>query len=118
MGTFNLGEGAYNELLKFLNNQHYTERVGVEEDMVFLHDDHWLKDSAVISNVVGRNGMWEIYLIFAYFTNPHQLIKRIIGQFASLEKAQLSAHYMQRMAAKDQRGTLEVNVLRFGISPN
>lgn len=118
MEGFNLSEGAYNELLKLLNNQHSTEKVGDKEDMVFLYDDCWLKDTAVISNVVVKNGMWEIYLIFAHYTKPHQLIKRIIGQFTSQKKAQLSAHYMQRMAAKDQRGTLQVNSLHFGLSSN
>lgn len=118
MEDFSLGEDAYNELLKLLNNQYYTEKAGNEKDMLFLYNDYWLKDTAVISNVVAKNGMWEIYLIFAHHTKPHQLIKRIIGQFANQQKAQISAHYMQRMAAKDQRGTLKVDGLHFGISSN
>ena len=51
MAKFNLGEQAYQELLNLLNNQHFTEKPGIESGMNFLADGQWLKDAAVIERV-------------------------------------------------------------------
>ena len=118
MEGFDLDEGAYQALLKLLNNQHHIEKTGKEQDMFFLYEDYWLKDTAVISNIVAKNGMWEIYLVFAHHTKPHQFIKRSIAQFPNREQAMIGAQYMRRMAAKDQRGTLRVNYSGFNLSNN
>ena len=118
MEDFHLDGEAYNELLKLLNNQFNTEKKGGQSDMSFLFEDYWLKDTAVISNVVGRNGMWEVHLVFAHYQEPHRLIKRVISQFPNKKQATISAQYMSRMAAKDQRGTLKVDDQQFKISSN
>ncbi|MEM6699219.1 MAG: hypothetical protein AAF599_12525 [Bacteroidota bacterium] len=110
-----LDDRVYNELLNVLNNQHFTNRVGQEKDFNFLSDDEWLKDTAVIENVVKRDGMWEIQLIFAHYQAPQKFIKRVISRFSSKHKAELSAFYMRRLAAKDQRGTLTVRILDFNL---
>lgn len=115
MKHFQLGDEAYDQLLNMLNNQHFTERPGAPADMDFLTDDWWLRDTAVIENVVRRDGMWEIQLVFAHHRQPKQFIKRVISRHANRQKALLNASYMRRLAAKDQRGTLQVNIEDFGI---
>ena len=115
MSNFRLDRKAYNEMLNLLNNQHFTEKPGVNSDMAFLSDDWWLRDTAVMENIVKRKGMWEIQLVFAHYQEPQKLIKRVIARYASKQKAELNAWYMKRLAAKDQRGTLKVNLDNFGL---
>lgn len=115
MKDFQLDPSAYNELLNLLNNQHFTEIPAVEDDMRFLSDDWWLRDTAVIENIVRREGMWEIHLVFAHYLQPQKLIKRVISRHPSKKRAELNAWYMRRLAAKDQRGTLKVNLDNFSI---
>ena len=115
MHDFQLDAGAYDELLNLLNNQHFTEVPALSEDMDFLSDDWWLRDTAVIENIVAREGMWEIHLVFAHYLQPQKLIKRVISRHVSKDKAELSAWYMSRLAAKDQRGTLKVNLDDFKL---
>ncbi len=115
MDNFHLDKGAYDELLNLLNNQHFIEKPGCDVDMDFLSDDWWLRDTAVIENIVKRNGMWEIHLVFAHHLQPKKLIKRVISRYTCKDKAELSAWYMKRLAAKDQRGTLKIDLNDFGI---
>lgn len=115
MDTFNLDNNSYDELLNLLNNQHFIDRIGREIDMDFLSDDWWLRDTAVIENIVKRDGMWEIHLVFAHYLMPQKLIKRVISRYTCKEKAVLNAWYMRRLAAKDQRGTLKVKLDDFGL---
>lgn len=115
MRKFNLDNEAYLELLNLMNNQHFVEKPGKQKDMAFLSDDWWLRDTAVIENIVPRRGMWEIHLIFAYHLEPKKLIKRVISSHTSKQKAELYAQYMRRLAAKDQRGTLEVKIEDFNL---
>ncbi len=113
-----LDDQAYNELLNLLNNQHLTECPGEERDMNFLSDDWWLRDTSVIEHIVPRDGMWEIQLVFAHYLHPLQLVKRSIKRCTCPRKAQLSAWYMRRLAAKDQRGTLTVDIALFHLCIN
>ncbi len=115
MANFRLDDGAYDELLNLLNNQHFIEKPGDRKDMDFLSDDWWLRDTAVIENIVKREGMWEIHLVFAHYQEPQKLIKRVISKYTSKDKAEMNAWYMKRLAAKDQRGTLKVNLDDFGL---
>lgn len=115
MQNFYLDNEVYNELLNLLNNQHFVDTQAKEIDMGFLSDDWWLRDTAVVENVVRREGMWEIHLVFAHYKEPYKLIKRVIGRYASKDKAELSAWYMRRLAAKDQRGTLKVDLKDFDL---
>lgn len=115
MDHFHLDDGAYDELLNLLNNQHFIGRPGFQADMEFLSDDWWLRDTAVIENIVRREGMWEIQLVFAHYQEPCKLIKRVISRFTCKNKAELNAWYMRRLAAKDQRGTLKVDINDFKL---
>ncbi len=115
MNDFLIDDDTYDELLNLLNNQFFTEKVGNVSDMSFLSDDWWLRDTAVIDNIVKRDGMWEIQLVFAHYQNPHKLIKRTIARYSSKNRAELNAWYMKRLAAKDQRGTLKVDLADFKL---
>lgn len=116
MRNFQMDDTAYNEILNLLNNQHFVERVGEASDMSFLSEDEWLKDTAVIDNVIKRKGFWEIHLVFAHYQSPLKLIKRVITRFTNKRKALLSANLMRRLAAKDQRGTLALNLDDFKLN--
>lgn len=118
MNNHHLDGKAYNEMLNLLNNQHFTDKSGSQVDMEFLSDDWWLRDTAVVENIVKRKGMWEIHLVFAHYQEPNKLIKRIISKYPSKEKAELNAWYMRRLAAKDQRGTLKVSLADFKLCDN
>ena len=118
MKNFHLTDSAYNELLNLLNNQYFIEKPGNQTDMSFLSEDWWLRDTAVVENIVRRKGMWEIHLVFAHYKEPQKLIKRIISKYTCKKKAELSAWYMRRLAAKDQRGTLEVDINDFKLCPS
>ena len=113
MLNFNLDSFAYEEVLNMLNNLHFTDKVGKVSDMIFLSDDWWLRDTAVIENIVKREGMWEIHLVFAHYQEPCKLIKRVITRHVSKEKVLLYAQYMRRLAAKDQRGNSGGKLARF-----
>ncbi len=115
MNNFHLDHDAYNEMLNLLNNQHFTGKPGDCADLEFLTEDWWLRDTAVIENIVKRDGMWEIQLVFAHYQEPQKLIKRVISRYPCKSKAELNAWYMKRLAAKDQRGTLKVNLEDFGL---
>lgn len=115
MDNFELDDSTYNDLLDLLNNQHFTDRPADCSDMEFLSDDWWLRDTAVIENIVKRDGMWEVHLVFAHYQEPEKLIKRVINRYTCKSKAELNAWYMRRLAAKDQRGTLKINPNDFGF---
>jgi hypothetical protein len=95
---FSMDEKSYAELLTMLNNMHLTEKSGADHDLGFIYEDWWLGDTAVIDNLALVQGAWEIY--------------------SSKQKAELTAFYMRRLAAKDQRGTLCINANDFIISVN
>lgn len=86
--------------------------------MKFLSNDYWLRDTAVVENILRRAGMWEVHLVFAHYQEPEKLIKRVINRFPCKRKAELNAFYMRRLAAKDQRGTLRINPNYFGFCRN
>lgn len=115
MKNFHLDAEAYDELLQLLNNQYFTEKPGNASDLNFLLDDYWLRDTAVVENLVKRAGMWEIHLVFAHYQEPFKLLKRVISKHPSKEKATLHAWYIRRLASKDQRGTLKLNLEDFLI---
>ena len=100
---------CYENLMDHMNKQHTVDLRGEYVDLNLFHSDKWLLDSAVIDRIVKRNGNWDIYLIFAYVLDPFKMIRKKITSCTSLQKAKLSANYMRRLAAKDQRGTLRLD---------
>jgi hypothetical protein len=116
--AFSIDPAAYNALLSSLNNLHLTDKNGQDSDILFLSDDWWLSDTAVIENVTRRRGIWEIHLVFAHYKQPLKLLKRMITTTYCARKAALMAEYMKRLAAKDQRGTLKINAEDFNFVHN
>jgi hypothetical protein len=116
--SFKIDEKIYNKLLELLNDAYFIDSKGNINDFQFYHDDHWLSDSAVIDNLIYKKGEWNIELVFALHNNPLKFIKRQIVSYSCPKKANLSASLMRRMAAKDQRGTLEIKADDFKICHN
>lgn len=115
---FQMSDSAYNNLLESLNNLHFTEKNGHHKDLAFLADDWWLGDTVVIELLTYRRGMWEIHLIFAHHKQPCKLLKRIITTTYCPKKAEVMAKLMRKLAAKDQRGTLNLNRDDYGFMEN
>lgn len=115
MKSFSLDPETYDELLQLLNNQYFTEKAGDNRDLNFLLDDYWLRDTAVVENIINRKGMWEVHLVFAHHEMPCKLIKRVITSYPDRTKAEMHAWYMRKLAAKDQRGTLKLKLEHFTL---
>lgn len=107
--AFVIDQAAYANLLAGLNNLHFTERKGNLVDFTFYTDDQWLADTAVIEQLTRSKGEWQVDLLFASIHNPLKFIKRHITSHSCPKRAAQQAHYMRRLAAKDQRGTLTVS---------
>jgi hypothetical protein len=104
-----IDDTVYASMLDYIDTLAVGERCGNQKDAAFISDDFWLQDTAVIENIERRNGEWNIYLVFAHHLKPLKFIKRKIVNFVCPKRAAMAAHYMRRLAAKDQRGTLVVN---------
>lgn len=105
-----LDDKVYHEMLCFLDNQHFIEKPAEKDNLIFLRNDWWLADTAVIETIHYSKGGWEVCFTFANHRRPLQLIVRKIIRCFSEGKAKTAAHYMRRTAAKDQRGTLAVTI--------
>jgi hypothetical protein len=116
--AFYINQAAYSALLNLLNNLHLTDTHGENRDTRFLSDDWWLRDTAVIENITRRKGVYEIHLVFAHYRQPLKLLKRVITTTHCPRKATVMAGYMRRLAAKDQRGTLQVRPEDFHFTLN
>ena len=115
---FSIDETCYADLLAVINNLHLTEKSGIDKDLSFIFEDNWLSDTVVIDNLVKVQGAWQIRLLFAHYKEPLKFLQRSIVSFASKNKAELTAFYMRRLAAKDQRGTLQLDMNDFIFSGN
>lgn len=104
-----IDEIVYSRMLDYVQQLVQTELLGQSNDISFYNDDFWLQDTAVIENVELRNGEWNIFLVFAHHNLPLKFIKRKIRNYSCPKRAAITAHYMRRQAAKDQRGTLTVS---------
>ncbi|MEM6764701.1 MAG: hypothetical protein AAF824_08610 [Bacteroidota bacterium] len=113
-----LDKPVYKMLLAYKQTTGTTDKNGKEEDFEFLYDDLWLQDSVVQERVIKLNGTWNVFLVFIHMDNPFLLIHRFIKTQYSLQKAELEAVYMRRLAGKDQRGTLSLNTEKFQLCRN
>lgn len=105
-----LSQTVYQDALSALNILHFTDAPGKPNDLSFIQDDEWLSNTAVIDRLIYRRGSWEIHLLFAHFQKPTKFISRYITSNSTKDRAHLIASYMRRLAAKDQRGTLKVDL--------
>lgn len=108
--SFNITESAYQDVLASLNSLHFTDKLGKTSDLSFIYDDEWLSNTAVIDRLMLRKGSWEVHLLFAHYQQPMKFICRYITSNPTKNRANLMANYMRRLAAKDQRGTLSVDL--------
>ena len=113
-----ISERVFSEMNYFLNNEKYVGQPGRAGNMLFITDGAWLKDAAVIDVISSRQGAWDVYLIFAHYRNPLQLLVRNITRCFSEHKAQAAAFYIRKEAAKDRRGTLTVSIKDLGLCGN
>ncbi len=118
MRKFSLSKEMYAQMLDGLNNLYFSDKLGFSNDLKFIANDYWLGDTAVIEQLQLRKGLWEVNLIFAYPSAPTRFLKRRITAHASPQRAAQMAFYMRRLAAKDQRGTISVNIDDFHLSLN
>lgn len=116
--VFTMPSDLYAKMLDGLSNLFFTEKLGLDSDMNFYRDDFWLSDAAVIELLQLRKGSWEIHLLFAHHKTPLKFLSRRITSHSCPKRAQTMALYMRRMAAKDQRGTLSVNINDLNLSLN
>ncbi len=107
---FYLEDNVYADLLKMLNTLHFHERIGEHKDLDFMNDGVWLGNTAVIENLWRRRGIWEIHLLFAHHKRPLTFLSRQITKHVCPKRAAMIASFMRRLAAKDQRGALRVNI--------
>ena len=105
-----MGEQVLREMRNFLHNEKYIGQIAQPGDMFFITDDSWLKDTAVIDAIIKRQGAWDVHMVFVHYKNPLQLIVRNITRCFSKQKAQSTAFYIRKEAAKDRRGTLSISI--------
>lgn len=104
MGSqYNISTQVLLKMNIFLTNEKFIGRIARQEDLLFLKDAAWLKNAAVIDKILNTHAAWVIYLIFAHYQNPLQLIVRNITRCFSKQKAQATAFYICKEAAKDRR---------------
>ncbi|MBU0697799.1 hypothetical protein [Sediminibacterium sp.] len=116
LNHFELQEEVYNKMLLYLDELLNLETIGSQKDVQFIHQDFWLQNTAVIENIEIINGEWNIFLLFADHLAPLKFLKRKIIQYSSFKKAVFNAQYMRRQAAKDQRGTIIIDIKYFKLN--
>jgi hypothetical protein len=94
----------------FLDNENCVGQMARDEDVKQLTNGSWLKNAAVIDDISGRNGAWDVSMVFANYKNPLQLMMKKITRCYSQQRAMVAAFYIRKEAAKDIRGTLTVSV--------
>ena len=116
--AFSMPPELYAKMLDELSNLFFTEKLGLDADMNFYRNDFWLTDTAVIEMLLLRKGAWEINLLFAHHKTPLKFLSRRITSHSCPKRARTMAFYMRRLAAKDQRGTLTVDINDLKLSLN
>ncbi len=115
---FNLSSELYAQMLDRLNTLHLTDKLGFEGDLSVFENDYWLCNSAVVERIIRRNGTWDIVLVFVDYATPFKLLARRITSNTCPKRALFTATLMRRLAAKDQRGTIEVPIHQFSTPIN
>ena len=116
--AFTMPPELYAKMLDELSNLFFTEKLGLDSDMNFYRNDFWLTDTAVIDMLLLRKGAWEINLLFAHHKTPLKFLSRRITSHSCPKRARIMAFYMRRLAAKDQRGTLSLDINDLNLTLN
>lgn len=115
---FRIDSKTYVQLMQGLNDMFFCEKKGNSSDFKLYFDDLWLSDTAVIDDIHKSKGEWAVDLVFASIHNPLKFIRRFIVSHPCPKRATQKAYFMRRLAAKDQRGTLEVNIELLNLCQN
>lgn len=116
--AFSMPPELYAKMLDELSNLFFTEKLGLDSDMNFYRNDFWLTDTAVIEMLLLRKGAWEVNLLFAHHKTPLKFLSRRITSHSCPKRARTMAFYMRRLAAKDQRGTLTLDINDLNLTLN
>lgn len=108
----------YSLCLDHINVLPFQEREGTLRDVQFIANEFWLQDTAVIEHVTLQKGMFCVSLVFSHAGVHMRWLRRAICGYSCQRKATMSAHYMRRQAAKDQRGTLSVSLKKYSLNFN
>ncbi|MEL6717420.1 MAG: hypothetical protein AAFP82_01755 [Bacteroidota bacterium] len=95
-----------------------TDFPGEIEDFRLLKDDSWLMDTEVKYQLLEKNGLWHLTMIYIAIDNPFKFICRKIDIYNSEKKATTFASILQRGIRKDARGTLKTDRNAFNICDN
>ncbi|MEM8525459.1 MAG: hypothetical protein AAGG68_12535 [Bacteroidota bacterium] len=95
-----------------------TDFLGATTDFGLLKEDRWLMDTEVQYQLLERNGLWHLTMIYIAVDNPMKFICRKIDIYNSEKRAKTFASILQRGIRKDARGTLKTNKNAFYICDN
>jgi hypothetical protein len=95
-----------------------TNFAGKPEDFKVLQEDKWLIETEVKYQLLKKNGLWHLTMIYIAVDNPLKLICRKIDVYNSEKKAKIFAGILQRGIRKDARGTLKTNQDAINICNN
>lgn len=113
-----LDESVRTALRSYMISLEHIDKPAEKINLYFLHDDIWLMDSAVIEHIIYKKGCWDVFLVFAHHKFPLQLFVRFMVSCISESRGKATAYYMRKMAAKDQRGTLSIQLKDLNLSIN
>ena len=91
---------------------------GSGNDLIFLFDDRWLKQTEVRYFVKNEKGRWQVFLVFIFVQNPYQFLCRRIENYDSNSKAVMFAEYFRRSAVQSTQRILKINEDAFNICKN
>lgn len=95
-----------------------VDYLGKPIDLNLLQEDAWLINTEVRYQLLEKNGLWHLTMIYVAVDNPLKFICRKIDVYNSEKKAKIFASILQRGIRKDARGTLKTNQDAFNICTN
>lgn len=94
------------------------ETLGTPQDVSFLWDESWTKDTEVCYTIVPRKGRWHVDILFFHVKDPFILLIRPIDHYPSFRRAETFAKIFQRGIRKDVRGTQKRNTHGYDFCDN
>lgn len=95
-----------------------TDHPGTADDFRILKEDKWLMDTEVKYQLLERNGLWHLTMIYVAVNDPLTFMCRKIDVYNAEKKAKTFASILQRGIRKDARGTLKTNQHAIRICDN
>lgn len=95
-----------------------TDHIGTADDFKILKEDRWLMNTEVRYQLLEKNGLWYLTMIYVAIDDPLTFMCREIDVYNSERKAKTYASILQRGIRKDARGTLKTNQHAIRICDN